>query len=76
MANVKLACPKCKSAMEEGFTLDRGHHNTANVSYWIEGSPDKRWWGMKAGDKVKLEITTFRCVRCGYLESYALPPQA
>ena len=71
MANAKIACPKCKSAMEEGFVLDRGDSNAATVSNWVEGTPDKRWWGMKTGDKVRLEIITFRCVRCGYLESYA-----
>ena len=29
------------------------------------------WTGLKTRDKDKLDITTYRCRRCGYLESYA-----
>ncbi|MEO6725167.1 MAG: PF20097 family protein [Blastocatellia bacterium] len=72
MANARIACPKCKSAMEEGFILDRGDHNIPNVSYWIEGEPEKSFWtGLKTKDRENLAVKTFRCDRCGYLESYA-----
>lgn len=66
-------CPKCRAAMEEGFIADRGDANAVLVSEWIAGQPDKRWWGLKTGGREKLEVTTYRCARCGYLESYALP---
>ncbi len=71
-----LACPKCKSAMEEGFISDHTQHSSITVSEWIEGAPPDQgwwgfWWGLKTGDKEKLRVMTFRCVRCGYLESYA-----
>jgi len=29
------------------------------------------WTGLKLRGKDKLAITTYRCGRCGYLESYA-----
>lgn len=66
------ACPKCQSAMEEGFISDHTQSHSITVSEWIEGAPpDQSWWGLKTGDKEKLRVMTFRCVRCGYLESYA-----
>ena len=68
----QLQCPKCRSAMEEGYILDHADHNAGVVPEWVEGAPDKRWWGLKTGDKEKMKVATFRCVRCGYLESYAI----
>ena len=61
--------------MEEGFIVDYTHHHSRVVPEWVEGAPDERWWGLKTGDKEKLKVETFRCVRCGYLESYAPDPQ-
>jgi hypothetical protein len=57
--------------MEEGFIADHADHNATTIPQWVEGPPDKRWWGLKTGDKAKLRVITFRCVGCGYLESYA-----
>ena len=76
MSSPNPKCSKCQSPTEEGFILDKGDGNSSNVSHWVSGSPDKRWWGTKTGDKVKLEVITFRCTRCGYLESYTVSPQA
>ncbi|MBS1790809.1 MAG: hypothetical protein JST85_24040 [Acidobacteria bacterium] len=74
MASSNPTCPKCKAAMEEGFLIDRGDSNSSNVPTWVGGLPDKRWWGLKTSDKEKLQVITFRCIRCGYLESYAPIP--
>ena len=39
---------------------------------WIEGAPEKSFWiGIKTRGRRKLKIETWRCGRCGYLESYA-----
>ncbi|MGH9852640.1 MAG: hypothetical protein ACREBD_22620 [Blastocatellia bacterium] len=70
----QLQCPKCRSQMEEGFIADHADGNATTISEWVEGPPDKRWWGLKTGGKEKLRVVTFRCVRCGYLESYAPIP--
>jgi len=64
-------CPKCGTAMDEGFILDHGHpsHHAAS---WIEGKPEKSFWsGVRTRGKEKLAITTMRCSRCGFLESFA-----
>ena len=64
-------CPKCASAMAEGFVVDHTHGG-ASVSAWVEGEPRKSFWtGLKLGGKTPVDIQTWRCRRCGYLESYA-----
>lgn len=63
------SCPKCHSGMTEGYIVaEKG--NMPHVSGWSEGPPDKRWWGLKRSGK-PIEIATWRCQRCGFLESYA-----
>jgi predicted nucleic-acid-binding Zn-ribbon protein len=65
-------CPKCGEIMEEGFILDNAH-GTRLQSEWIEGPPEpSRWTGLKLKGRDHLPVTTYRCLRCGYLESYAL----
>lgn len=64
-------CPKCESEMEEGFTADVTYGGVV-TSKWVEGEPEKSFWtGTKTKGKKLVEISTFRCTRCGYLESYA-----
>ncbi|WP_188053017.1 MULTISPECIES: hypothetical protein [unclassified Sphingosinithalassobacter] len=55
--------------MTEGVIIDNSY-GEKKVSAWAEGRPEKRWYGLKFPKKVR-EITSFRCNRCGYLESYA-----
>jgi hypothetical protein len=64
-------CPKCKGEMELGFVLDNSHA-VRIVSQWMPGPPQKSFWtGTKAPDDQLVPIGTFRCVACGFLESYA-----
>ena len=66
-------CPKCQASMTEGFIIDGapGHGGRA-VSSWLEGAPVKSLWvGIKLGGKKPIEIATWRCGSCGFLESYA-----
>jgi hypothetical protein len=67
-------CPQCRTAMVEGFMTDRGHHNGITVAEWIEGAPEKRWWGFSLKGKTRLKAKTYRCARCGLLQSYAPAP--
>ena len=67
-------CPKCNATMEEGFIVDRTYGKSQPmVETWVEGAPEISFWtGLKMRGKEKLEVATYRCEGCGYLESYAL----
>lgn len=61
--------------MSEGFVIDRGDHHSSNVPKWVEGEPERSFWlGIRTRGKDKYEVTTYRCDKCGYLESYAQNP--
>ncbi len=65
------SCPKCQGSMTEGFVLD-STDNRHTVSAWVEGVPEKSiWTGIKIKGRTKHAIQTWRCGRCGFLESYA-----
>jgi len=64
------SCSKCQGSMSIGFIVTEKSGTNA-VSNWSKGAPDKRWWGIKLGKKAQYEIQTWRCGRCGFLESYA-----
>ena len=70
----KRECPKCQSSMAEGWVLDSAHGGARAVSSWVEGAPDRKWWGIQLGKIKPLDIQSWRCKRCGYLEQYALAP--
>lgn len=66
-------CPKCSGEMEEGFVLDKSQ-NMNLQSTWVEGPPSSSFWtGLKMRGRERLPVTTMRCVKCGFLESYAEP---
>ena len=64
-------CPRCQGSMAEGFILDMGDGGARKVASWVEGPPTHGWFSVKLGKKAKYEIQTWRCGRCGFLESYA-----
>ena len=71
MASRPSDCPRCGGALEPGYVVDEGY-GTRTVAKWISGEPERSMWtGLKTRDKDKLDITAYRCRRCGYLESYA-----
>jgi hypothetical protein len=64
-------CPKCAGSMSEGFVLDKTQGG-AGVSSWIEGAPVRSLWtGVDIRGREQSLIATWRCGRCGFLESYA-----
>lgn len=68
---VTVECPKCRGKMDEGFIKDEGH-GTVHASQWVKGAPEKSFWtGTKTRGRQQVQVTTFRCAKCGYLESYA-----
>jgi len=57
--------------MEPGYMLDRGDSALAQ-SAWIEGAPERSvWTGLKLKGHQRLSVLSYRCSKCGYLESYA-----
>lgn len=67
-------CPSCRQPMDEGFVVDHGDHGRAAQEQWVSGTPMKSFWtGLKtSGEGIKrLAVTTFRCPKCGRLESFA-----
>lgn len=68
-------CIRCRSSMEPGFIVDRGHHSQPNDQRWVEGAAERSFWrGLKTEGREVFAVTTFRCEKCGYLESYATQP--
>ena len=71
MAARSINCLRCSGSMETGYVVDEGY-GTRTVSKWIAGDPQPSMWtGLKLRGKAKLDVVTYRCKRCGYLESYA-----
>ena len=65
-------CPKCQGAMSEGVIAERGDSGWTITSF-LPGAPQvSRWFGLKVRKKDLVPISSWRCGRCGYLESYAL----
>lgn len=67
-------CPRCQGQMELGFVMDKAPGNVLTVPEWLEGPPERSFWfGVKTKGKERFAVQTFRCTRCGFLESYANP---
>ena len=64
-------CSKCGSDMQEGFIVDKGYNCTTRPS-WVAGKPQKSWLGTEVDGKTQYPIQTFRCIKCGLLESYVV----
>ena len=57
--------------MAEGYVIDRTYGSVA-VGSWVEGTPERSvWTGLKLAGKAQIDVATWRCGRCGFLEQYA-----
>jgi hypothetical protein len=66
-----IRCHRCDREMKEGFILD-ATHGARLVSRWVSGKPEASFWtGTKVDGREQYFVQAFRCVACGYLESYA-----
>jgi predicted nucleic-acid-binding Zn-ribbon protein len=65
-----LTCPKCKGAMEQGVIPDQGYGKVW-VSSWQRNSEKGFFGSLKTWKVKRTEIAAYRCMKCGYLESYA-----
>jgi hypothetical protein len=68
----EMTCAGCGGKMGEGFIFDRGHYSFPAEQQWVEGQPQRSFWmGLDIDDKRQFKVMTYRCERCGRLESYA-----
>jgi hypothetical protein len=64
-------CLKCGGRMAEGFVLDQSQACRL-VSKWVEGKPEVSFFmGARINGREQHEIRSYRCIVCGFLESYA-----
>ena len=62
-------CPKCESRMTSGFIVDTTYVAAAEGA---GGEPHQSMWtGVRMKGRERHPVTTFRCPKCGFLESYA-----
>ncbi len=64
-----MNCSKCKARMEDGFIPD----SQLGPEFWVAG-PNPPFWKRFLAYKNSVPITTYRCTKCGALESYAVKP--
>ncbi len=75
-AEQPLECPRCRGSMEQGIIMDKQHYGLPGAPEWLEGPPERSiWTGLKMKGREVLSVLTYRCERCGYLESYARPKE-
>ncbi len=68
-------CPKCGGEMEVGFLRDRSRGNLSQPAEWMEGVPERTWFGSLKLGSTRYAVEAFRCEECGFLEQYAVGPQ-
>ena len=73
--NTAIECTRCHVPMESGFMID-GRHSGLVQQEWSSGTPKPSFWmGLKLEKDKIVSVTTWRCPKCGHLESYALREQ-
>ena len=70
MTSSKIECLRCHTIMEQGFVMDRGPGNVPTaVATWVSGIPERSWIaGFKTKGRDQVELDTFLCRKCGYVE--------
>jgi len=71
--NEPVQCIRCHAHMEVGFVPD-SNHSGCQQQNWSPGKTRTDFWtGLKLKADSLVPVTTLRCPKCGYLESYAIP---
>jgi hypothetical protein len=72
--NEPVECIRCHAKMEVGHVPDNTHSGF-QLQNWYPGQPEPSFWmGLKLKSDSLIPVTTFRCPKCGYLESFAIRP--
>lgn len=72
-------CPECNGTMERRFVVDTSY-GASFQSKWHRGFPEEfsQFWSLLPSGAIRedpvemIDITTYRCIDCGALRSYAL----
>ena len=75
MGMLSKTCAKCGGRMAQGFIPEYTQHSSTKLEQWVDGAPERGWFGLKLRGKRKFQVETWRCERCYYLEAYAPPKQ-
>lgn len=63
---------RCGGTMEAGFVADKAHYSVPDTQKWVEGPPEPSFWsGLRMKDREVIPVRTYRCEKCGWLDSYA-----
>jgi hypothetical protein len=74
MPQSQLKCVRCQGRMEIGVVVDRAHSGMPTRETWVQGIPKwSRWMGLTIKGLPKFPVVSYRCEKCGYLDSYANP---
>ncbi|MDH5507997.1 MAG: PF20097 family protein [Anaerolineae bacterium] len=66
-----LMCLKCGGEMEAGY-ITSYTPGGMEIPTWNPGIPKRGWLGtLKLDSRKYIPIRTFRCIQCGFLESFA-----
>jgi len=58
--------------MEVGFMMDKRHRLQSDPQKWVEGDPEPAFFfSTRTHGKRQYVVESYRCVGCGFLESYA-----
>jgi hypothetical protein len=69
----RLSCLRCHGEMEEGFVADFRDPISRYPIRWFPGPPVRSLLVGTTSEGGPRVVRTYRCARCGYLESYAEP---
>lgn len=66
------SCLRCSTPMLLGFLRDTMQGPGSLYPEWVSGTPKKSFWkGVDISGEERRQVVTFRCPKCGCLESYA-----
>jgi len=71
-----LSCYRCQGTSTLGMLVE---HYPPHQMRWVSGAARSgraaRFFGEGSGDRDRYRVVTYRCTRCGALESFAQEPE-
>ena len=74
-AHEPIECLRCRGRMVEGFIADFRDRINRHPIRWFPGRPEPSLWTGTWSGGEPIVVRTFRCVRCGHLDSFAAPEE-